>query len=223
MSSFQYFTLFTLYSTIFYSMDGIENCWATNSTITTFGATMMIDDALTEKQEPTFGRAQGLYSVAAQRDHEFALLVVMNFAFVEGKYKGSTISILGRNPVLNDVREMPIIGGTGLFRFARGYALAHTVRARPQIQDHWKSTRVLLHGCTNDIALPIVIMTLVFEQGKYKGSTISVSWEESSSEQCIVCGKGQFRLALGYVLDRTVWFDASTGDAIVESNVYVSH
>ncbi|CAB4268190.1 unnamed protein product [Prunus armeniaca] len=92
---------------------------------------MMIDDPLSEKQEPTFGRAQGLYSVAAQRDHEFALLVVMNFAFVEGKYKGSTISILGRNPVLNDVREMPIIGGTGLFRFARGYALAHTVRFNP--------------------------------------------------------------------------------------------
>lgn len=69
---------------------------------------MMIDDALTEKQELTskiVGRAQGLYSVAAQRDHEFALLVVVTFAFVEGKYKGSTISILGWNPVLNDVRD----------------------------------------------------------------------------------------------------------------------
>ncbi|KAL6288671.1 hypothetical protein ACE6H2_006181 [Prunus campanulata] len=167
MSSFQYFTLFTLYSTFFFSMDGIEvrkiiksqqtektshlhfffhdivsgkNPSAVriagplNSTITTFGATMMIDDALTEKQEPTskiVGRAQGLYSVAAQRDHEFALLVIMNFLFVEGMYKGSTISILGRNPVLNNVREMPIIGGTGLFRFARGYALAHTVSFNP--------------------------------------------------------------------------------------------
>ncbi|PQQ15980.1 dirigent protein 22 [Prunus yedoensis var. nudiflora] len=55
----------------------------------------------------------------------------MNFVFVEGMYKGSTISILGRNPVLNNVREMPIIGGTGLFRFARGYALAHTVWFNP--------------------------------------------------------------------------------------------
>ncbi|VVA31548.1 PREDICTED: dirigent [Prunus dulcis] len=174
-----------------------------NSTITTFGATMMIDDALTEKQEPTskiVGRAQGLSSVAAQRDHEFALLVVMNFAFVEGKYKGSTISILGRNPVLNDVREMPIIGGMGLFRFARGYALAHTVRFNP----------------TGDA-------NVKYNQGKYKGSNISVSWKESSSEQCIVGRNGQFRLDPDYVLDHTVWFDASTGDAIVESNVYVSH
>lgn len=88
----------------------------------------MIDDALTEKQDPTskiVGRAQGFYSVAAQQ--EIALLMVMNFVFVEGKYKGSSLSILGRNPVMNDVREMPIVGGTGSFRFARGYVLAHTV------------------------------------------------------------------------------------------------
>lgn len=34
--------------------------------------------------------------------------------------------MIGRNPVVNDVREMPIVGGTGLFRNAHGYALAHT-------------------------------------------------------------------------------------------------
>ncbi|CAL9004349.1 unnamed protein product [Prunus brigantina] len=146
MSSFQYFTLFTLCSTIFYSMDGIEVrkiiksqqtektshlhfffhdilsgkdpsaariAGPLNSTITTFGATMMIDDALTEKQEPTskiVGRAQGLYSVAAQRDHEFALLV----AYYHSVDNGSALSILGRNPFFQGTREMPIIGGTGV-------------------------------------------------------------------------------------------------------------
>ncbi|KAM5551945.1 dirigent protein 22-like [Rosa sericea] len=101
---------------------------APNSSLSSFGSTLMIDDALTEKQDPTskiIGRAQGFYSVAAQQ--EIALLMVMSFQFVEGQYKGSSISILGRNPVMNDVREMPIVGGTGLFRFARGYVLAHTV------------------------------------------------------------------------------------------------
>ncbi|CAN0925489.1 Dirigent protein 19 [Linum grandiflorum] len=39
--------------------------------------------------------------------------MVMNFWFVEGKYNGSSITIMGRNPV-------------GLFRFARGYAHAST-------------------------------------------------------------------------------------------------
>ncbi|KAL5543675.1 hypothetical protein UlMin_007459 [Ulmus minor] len=98
------------------------------STPSYFGSTWMMDDVLTEGKEPTskiVGRAQGFYSVATK--YEFALLMVVNFAFVDGKYNGSSLSILGRNPVLNDVREMPIVGGSGLFRFARGYALAHTV------------------------------------------------------------------------------------------------
>ncbi|KAM1335368.1 hypothetical protein PS2_039506 [Malus domestica] len=101
-----------------------------NGTAAGFGSTMMIDNALTEEQDRAsklVGRAQGFYSVASQQADEFALLMVMNFVFVEGKYKGSSISILGRNPVLNDVREMPVVGGTGQFRSARGYALAHTV------------------------------------------------------------------------------------------------
>jgi hypothetical protein len=98
------------------------------STMMNFGNTMMADDALTEGPKlnsKIVGKAQGLYAMAAQND--MALLMVMNFVFVEGMYNGSSISILGRNAVLNEQREMPIVGGNGLFRFARGYALAHTV------------------------------------------------------------------------------------------------
>ena len=51
----------------------------------------------------------------------------MNFAFVEGRFNGSALSILGRNRVLDPVREMPVIGGSGIFRFVRGYALARTI------------------------------------------------------------------------------------------------
>ncbi|XP_057978092.1 dirigent protein 22-like [Malania oleifera] len=99
-----------------------------NSTFINFGNTMMIDDPLTEGPETTsklVGKAQGLYALAARDD--FSLLVVMNFAFLEGKYNGSTISILGRNPIAHTVREMPIVGGSGVFRLARGSALAHPV------------------------------------------------------------------------------------------------
>ncbi|XP_044460521.1 dirigent protein 22-like [Mangifera indica] len=99
----------------------------TNKSATLFGVVAMIDDPLTMQPEPSstpVGRAQGIYSSASQS--ETALLMVMNFAFTHGKYNGSTLSVLGRNAVFNAVRELPIVGGTGLFRFASGYAEART-------------------------------------------------------------------------------------------------
>ncbi|KAI3697491.1 hypothetical protein L6452_30556 [Arctium lappa] len=96
---------------------------------TAFGTTVMIDDPLTMDTKPgskVVGRAQGLYASASQ--HDSALLMAINFAFSYGKYNGSALSVMGRNPVLDEVREMPVVGGSGVFRFARGYALASTVR-----------------------------------------------------------------------------------------------
>lgn len=98
-----------------------------------FGVMMMADDSITiaaDRKSEVIGRAQGLYGVASQ--NEIALLMVMNFVFTKGRYNGSSIAMLGRNPPMQNVREMPIVGGTGLFRFARGYALAHTVWSNPQ-------------------------------------------------------------------------------------------
>lgn len=79
------------------------------------------------------GKAQGFYAGASQE--EICLLMVMNFAFIEGKYNGSTITVLGRNPVFHSVREMPVIGGSGLFRFSRGYAQAKTHTFDPKTGD----------------------------------------------------------------------------------------
>ncbi|KAF7818924.1 dirigent protein 22-like [Senna tora] len=99
----------------------------TNTSATGFGAVSMMDDPLTEGPDAgskIVGRAQGIYGSADQE--EVALLMVLNFAFFEGKYKGSNLSLLGRNSGYNKIREMPIVGGSGLFRFARGYAKANT-------------------------------------------------------------------------------------------------
>ncbi|KAJ1689957.1 hypothetical protein LUZ63_014112 [Rhynchospora breviuscula] len=52
--------------------------------------------------------------------------MAMNFVFTDGEYDGSTIAILGHNEVFTEVREMPIVGGSGLFRFARGYVQLQT-------------------------------------------------------------------------------------------------
>ncbi|KAJ9559198.1 hypothetical protein OSB04_013812 [Centaurea solstitialis] len=105
----------------------VAEATVTNTSNSLFGIVVMIDDPLTmgpERTSKIVGRAQGLYA-SADID-EFGLLMVLNYVFVEGKYNGSTLSILGRNLVMSTTREMPIVGGTGLFRFARGYALAKT-------------------------------------------------------------------------------------------------
>ncbi|XP_048321994.2 dirigent protein 21-like [Ziziphus jujuba] len=94
-----------------------------------FGDVAVIDDPLTlgpDLNSKIVGRAQGIYASASKS--ELSLLMVLNYVFFEGKYNGSTLSILGRNSVNSSVRELPIVGGSGVFRFARGYALAKTYK-----------------------------------------------------------------------------------------------
>ncbi|XP_031484796.1 uncharacterized protein LOC116253914 [Nymphaea colorata] len=97
---------------------------------TGFGDVVMNDDPLTEGPELSsklVGRAQALYaSVGLQ---ETSLLMAVNYVFREGKYNGSSLSILGRNTAMRPpVREMVVVGGSCLFRIARGYAIARTHR-----------------------------------------------------------------------------------------------
>ncbi|CAB67637.1 putative protein [Arabidopsis thaliana] len=87
----------------------------------------LVDDILTVGPEITseeVGRAQGIFASADQNN--FGLLMAFNFVFTKGEFSGSTVSMYGRNPIFSKVREMPIIGGTGAFRFGRGYAQAKT-------------------------------------------------------------------------------------------------
>ncbi|CAL9098955.1 unnamed protein product, partial [Musa textilis] len=109
---------------------------STNASASGFGTVVMIDDPMTvgpELSSRLVGRAQGFYALAAKE--ETALLMAMNLAFVEGKYNGSTIAVLGRNAVFSGVREMPVVGGSGLFRLARGYAQARTYSLDPRTGD----------------------------------------------------------------------------------------
>ncbi|GLU19516.1 hypothetical protein SLE2022_357630 [Rubroshorea leprosula] len=103
----------------------------------------MIDNPLTlgpKLSSKMVGKAQGFYSSASQEG--VGLLMAMNFAFMEGKYNGSTITILGRNPVFAEVREMPVVRGSGLFWFARGY-----VQARTQWLDNNTGDAIVRYGC----------------------------------------------------------------------------
>ncbi|KAL2937166.1 Dirigent protein 23 [Bienertia sinuspersici] len=92
-----------------------------------FGSLFMMDDALTVSPDPSsmlVGRAQGFFGSATQE--ESSLIMGMSFGFVDGVYNGSTVVILGRNSIMNPIRELPVVGGTGVFRMARGYAIAQT-------------------------------------------------------------------------------------------------
>ncbi|PSS21730.1 Dirigent protein [Actinidia chinensis var. chinensis] len=94
---------------------------------TFFGETFMIDNPLTvgpSQASKLIGRAQGLYGFSSME--EVRVTVAMNLVFTDGSYNGSSLTSLGHNPVLQPKCEMPIIGGSGIFRLARGVALLNT-------------------------------------------------------------------------------------------------
>lgn len=93
----------------------------------TFGDVYVLDDLLTEGPEPTskpIGRTQGM--VAASALDTLSFLITYNFVFTTGKYNGSSLTIVGRNSVTLPIREMTIVGGTGVFRMARGIVTIQT-------------------------------------------------------------------------------------------------
>ncbi|CAJ1907241.1 unnamed protein product [Sphenostylis stenocarpa] len=97
-----------------------------------FGSLVVIEDPLTigpDVESKRVGKAQGFYLSATQRPGlDLEIVMGMTLTFLEGEFNGSSLSVLGRNEIINPVREMPIIGGTGAFRFARGYVLARSVK-----------------------------------------------------------------------------------------------
>ncbi|KAI3966068.1 hypothetical protein MKW92_040605 [Papaver armeniacum] len=284
---------------------------------TAFGLLAIIDDPLTVGPEITsklIGRAQGLVGFASQE--ELASLMALSYVFTDGKLNGSTISIVTRNPIMNPVREFPVVGGTGLFRFARGFANVKTFWANVtsgdaiveynsiihQIQAqkiHWSETvpyEELFHNKMtmkvthlhfyfhdtvsgkNPTAIPIAqaanqsstmfgtlrmiddpltegsdpsskvvgraqglygfsgqdqlsliaVVSYVFTDEKLKnGSSLSLLSHNPIlnpvRELAVVGGTGSFRFASGFAQIKTLFFNLTSGDAIVEYNVTVFH
>ncbi|XP_027124087.1 pterocarpan synthase 1-like [Coffea arabica] len=100
----------------------------TSKSPTMFGATYVFDDPMTVGPEPSskvIGRAHGVYSSVSKEDA--SLIVILNLAFNDGQFKGSTLSVLGSYPLSQKYKEMPILGGSGAFRLARGIVTARAI------------------------------------------------------------------------------------------------
>ncbi|CAK9148503.1 unnamed protein product [Ilex paraguariensis] len=95
---------------------------------TPFGTTIVIDDPLTVGPEPkskVIGNARGLY-VSSSQDKDLMIVMYVDFGFTAGRFNGSSISVLSRNPVMEPRREVAVVGGRGKFRMARGFAKLKT-------------------------------------------------------------------------------------------------
>ncbi|XP_074574726.1 pterocarpan synthase 1-like [Curcuma longa] len=92
-----------------------------------FGSIAVADNDLREGSSldsKLIGRAQGIAPVVSQSG-QMTWLGLFNFVFTEGEYNGSSLTVVGL-ATLEAVTERSIIGGTGKFRMARGYAI-HTL------------------------------------------------------------------------------------------------
>ncbi|XP_006662825.2 dirigent protein 21-like [Oryza brachyantha] len=104
-----------------------------NDPVNRFGDVYAVDDPLTEGPDAAasaaVGRARGLYVFASRTDSTLLLSATMEFT--SGRHNGSTVAVLARDAILDDVRELPVVGGTGGLRGATGYALLRTHSFNP--------------------------------------------------------------------------------------------
>ncbi|XP_020686910.1 dirigent protein 1 [Dendrobium catenatum] len=99
------------------------------------GNIFVFDDPLTEGLDPAshvLGRVQGELVFASLDGYDG--LYNFNIVFTDlDPWTGSTLTVIGRNPTQQTVKELPVVGGTGRFRRTRGYIILTrlTSLARP--------------------------------------------------------------------------------------------
>ena len=101
-----------------------------------FGSITVIDDEITEGQElgsAVIGSGQGFYLASSLdgQSHTMAWTVILHGEHDSGV--ASTISFFGVHRPAEPVSYVAIIGGTGQYENAKGYA---TIVALPQVDQH---------------------------------------------------------------------------------------
>ncbi|XVF00921.1 hypothetical protein REPUB_Repub04eG0043700 [Reevesia pubescens] len=104
---------------------------AFNETLTPFGSVFVTDDQLTVgpnlTSDQVIGNAQGIYVSAGQ--DALSYVMYWDFGFTQGEFNGSSFSVFSRYPVTLPVHELAVVGGTGQFRLAEGFAQVTTYSA----------------------------------------------------------------------------------------------
>ncbi|XP_051133547.1 dirigent protein 1-like [Andrographis paniculata] len=100
---------------------------ATDQVPSKFGVVYVGDVLMTSGPEIESGKLGRIQGHAAFSDfEETAWTMTFNVLFTHGEYKGSSLTIVGRNPINEELRQLSIVGGTGAFQLVWGYILVKT-------------------------------------------------------------------------------------------------
>ncbi|EFJ27648.1 hypothetical protein SELMODRAFT_6011, partial [Selaginella moellendorffii] len=118
----------------FYFHDKVDLTNPSNSTVVfvagpknaQFGAVFVIDDVLTKgpsRDSEIVGRAKGTYISDDSTNTTTGLFLTFVAVLKDG-----TMSMHGQDNIFDEVRELAVIGGTGAYRFASGFAQMRTYK-----------------------------------------------------------------------------------------------
>ncbi|CAN6289835.1 unnamed protein product [Urochloa humidicola] len=100
-----------------------------------FGTTTVIDDELTEGHElgaGVIGRAQGFYVASSQDGTSKTIVLTAMFEGPDAPHGGDTLSFFGVHRMAAPESHVAIIGGTGKYENARGFAAIQTLHPGDQ-------------------------------------------------------------------------------------------
>lgn len=123
-----------------------------------FGQFGVVDNELRDSPDPRrsslCGRFQALFALAGLVSPP-GMQSAVNFLFTAGRFRGSTVSVLG--PILDfeSTCERSIVGGTGVFRMARGYSFMRLV-PEMSVPDEYSVYRLDLFIQVSSDRLPLL-------------------------------------------------------------------
>ncbi|XP_071721766.1 dirigent protein 22-like [Rutidosis leptorrhynchoides] len=109
-----------------------------NSTFA-FGTTAVGDVPMTVTPDPhskEIARLRGTFFGVSKSDPNNTRSYMTHISFIRGKYKGSSLSILGISNYFDLMRERPIVGGNRKLRLASGYIEARDISDNPNVEEY---------------------------------------------------------------------------------------